>query len=192
MSQEIEKRFYNNIALPKAEISVLKELEEILGANGSLSKGELIPLVKRDLIERSIAFAVENNVVVALALRYCKLTSLPESFGQLSHLRFLDMTGNSLTSLPTSFGNLHHLKKLLLDGNQLASLPASLGSLQHLEELHADRNALTALPECLYELTHLKTLSVYGNKLISLLAKHTFFDPAYRGKRGEKPTYCAT
>ena len=107
MPQEIEKRQYNNITLPSTEISILKELEELLHTNGFLSKGEPIPLVAGDVIERnerSIAFAIENNGVVAVALRYCELTSLPESFGQLSHVRFLDMTGNSLTSLPESLG----------------------------------------------------------------------------------------
>ena len=72
MPQEIEKRIYNSIALSEAEITVLKELEELLQTNGTLSKGESIPLMTRDVIERSernIAFAIANDGVVAVALR---------------------------------------------------------------------------------------------------------------------------
>src|SRR6266699_1816894 len=115
-------------------------------------------------------FLEGDNAVVAVSLRYCALTSLPESLGQLTHLQRLDVTGNQLTALPESLGNLLHLKKLFLDENQLAALPESLGNLLHLEEMHADRNQLTTLPATLSQLTNLETLRVYGNQLASLPA----------------------
>ena len=115
-------------------------------------------------------FLEGNDAVVALSVRYCALTSLPESLGQLTHLQHLDVTGNQLTALPESLGNLLHLKKLYVDENQLMALPESLGNLLHLEEMHADRNQLTALPATLCQLTNLETLRVYGNQLASLPA----------------------
>src|SRR6266581_2647024 len=144
------------MALPMTEMSALKELEELLQDNGYLLEGESIPVVLKnqlDVNDGKIAIYAENNTVVAISLRYCALTSLPESLGQLTHLQRLDVTGNQLTALPESLGNLLHLKKLFLDENQLAALPESLGNLLHLEEMHADRNQLTTLPATLSQLT---------------------------------------
>ncbi|TMC24743.1 MAG: leucine-rich repeat domain-containing protein, partial [Chloroflexi bacterium] len=128
-------------------MSVLKELEGLLRDRGYLQEGESIPVVLKDEIdtnESNIGFCAENNAVVALSVRYCGLTSLPESLGQLTNLRRLDLTGNQLTSLPEWLGNLVQLRRLYLDENQLTSLPESLGNLLHLEEVHVDKNQLTS------------------------------------------------
>src|SRR6266702_2994497 len=113
-------------------------------------------------------FLEGDNAVVAVSLRYCALTSLPESLGQLTHLQRLDVTGNQLTALPESLGNLLHLKKLFLDENQLAALPESLGKLTNLKELHAMNNRLVALPESIGHLKSLKELHVSNNRLTAL------------------------
>ena len=115
-------------------------------------------------------FLAGENTVVTISLRYCALTSLPGSLGQLTHLQHLDVTGNQLTALLESLGNLLHLKKLYVDENQLTALPESLGNLLHLEEMHVDMNQLTTLPASLCQLTNLETLRVYGNQLGSLPA----------------------
>ena len=102
------------------------------------------------LNERSpddIGCYIENGVLVALALRGCGLTSLPDSIGQLTALRQLELTGNRLTVLPETFGKLVNLERLYVDDNQLTALPHSIGNLQHLEELFIDRNRLGALPQ---------------------------------------------
>src|SRR6266487_4112539 len=172
MSSDTENR-HDGIALPITEMSVLKDLEQLLQDHGDLEEGEAISVVLKGKIgihESNIGAYAENHAVVALSVRYCALTALPESLGQLTHLQQLDVTGNQLTALPESLGNLLHLKKLFLDENQLAALPESLGNLLHLEEMHADRNQLTTLPATLSQLTNLETLRVYGNQLASLPA----------------------
>src|SRR5712692_1364493 len=136
-------------------------------------------------------FLEGNDAVVALSVRYCALTSLPESLGQLTHLQHLDVTGNQLTALPESLGNLLHLEKMHADrnqltalpatlcqltnletlrvyGNQLASLPASIGQLTRLKDISAGRNQLISLPESLWQLIHLQSLNVAENQLSSL------------------------
>ena len=70
-----------------SEMSALIELEGLLRDHGYLHEGESIPAVLKDEIDRSesnIGFCAENNAVVALSVRYCALTSLPESLGQLN------------------------------------------------------------------------------------------------------------
>ena len=56
----------------------------------------------------------KRDTGVALSLRYCGLTELPESLSQVSELQCLDVTGNQLTELPGWLGNLQRLKKLLM------------------------------------------------------------------------------
>src|SRR6266849_5387097 len=133
---------YNDVTLPITEINALKALEQLLQDNGCLNQGVSIPLVLKDRNESKIGFYAENNTVIALSVRYCALTTLPNSLGQLTNLQQLDLTGNQITLLPTSLGNLIHLKKLYLDGNQITSLPEMLGNLIHLEEIHLDANRL--------------------------------------------------
>ena len=92
-------------------------------------------------------YALENNAITALALRYYDLTALPAEIGQLTQLRHLDLTGNRLTGLPPSFANLTALESLYLDGNQFDALPAAILALPNLRILRLDENRLAALPE---------------------------------------------
>jgi hypothetical protein len=71
------KKRHNDMTLPMAEISVLKELEEILQASGSLKRRETIPVQRQNQSDRSshdIGVLVENHAVVALS-GYCQLLS---------------------------------------------------------------------------------------------------------------------
>eukprot|EP01050_Picozoa_sp_SAG11_P036774 SAG11_NODE_14163_length_622_cov_10.191205_1_plen_176_part_01 len=51
-----------------------------------------------------------------------RLTTLPESFGQLTALTFLDLSRNRLTTLPESFYNIHNLTGFYFD-NTLVPCP---------------------------------------------------------------------
>src|SRR5258708_34003059 len=142
------------------EWSTLKDLEALLQDNGDLRHGETIPVVLKDRIvalDSKIGFYAENNSVVALSARYCELTSLPVSLGQLTNLQQLDLTGNQITSLPESLGNLIRLKKIYLDGNQITSLPESLGNLIQIKEIQLDENQLVSLPERIGQPTNIKS-----------------------------------
>ncbi len=75
-------------------------------------------------------FLAGDNTVVAVSLRYCALTSLPESLGNLTRLTHLDARANRLISLPASIGDLTHLEKLDLRWNKLSSLPEWLQRLE--------------------------------------------------------------
>ena len=75
-----------------------------------------------------------------------QLTSIPESIGNLTALRSLELDENELTSLPVGIGNLTALTSLDVSGNQLTSLPDSIGKLTALEMLNLVDNNLENLP----------------------------------------------
>lgn len=72
-----------------------------------------------------------QKYLCVLDLRDCWLQKLPDSFGQLRQLRYLNLSGSSkLVNLPDSFGNLLNLGHIDLSGcSQLLELPASFGNL---------------------------------------------------------------
>lgn len=98
-------------------------------------------------------------------LSYCvlcaRLTDLPEDFGALRALTYLDLSNNRLTALPVSMRKLTALKRLKLCGNQFRELPEWLGELSALEHLDVRGNPLTALPESLGRMPALRFVASY-------------------------------
>ena len=118
------------------------------------------------LLERFGGIGFED--VTELTLIENKLTSLPESIGNLKNLRRLSISRNQLISLPDSIGNLIRLEYLYVQRNQLTSLPHSIGNLRNLRYLHLNFNKLTSLPESIGNLENLKKLFLAYNQLTAL------------------------
>ena len=53
-------------------------------------------------------------------LGYNQLKSLPDSIGNLTNLKYLNLSKNQLKDLPESIGKLKKLQRLHLYGNQLS------------------------------------------------------------------------
>lgn len=102
-----------------------------------------------------------------LDLSKMKLTELPESLGQLTHLRSLNLYHNQLIALP-EFGQLKRLWSLDLSRNKLTVLPEWLEQLEQLRSLKLSDNRLTALPDVFGRLTQLRDLDLYYNNLTEL------------------------
>jgi hypothetical protein len=92
---------------------------------------------------------------------------LPESVGDLSGLRYLDLAGNQLGELPDGIGDLRELRTLRLNRNSLAELPDSVGELWQLRVLNLSRNQLDALPRSFADLGSLERLYVDDNRFAS-------------------------
>lgn len=103
-----------------------------------------------------------------LHLGYNKLTVLPHSFGQLAALERLNLNQNELTTLPESFSQLKTLIVLEFSANPLKTLPESFGQLSALETIYLNGNQLTTLPPSIGQLSALNTLTVLHNKLTSV------------------------
>ncbi len=115
-----------------------------------------------------VTYSRQLKGITELDLSCLKLTALPESIGDFSQLRRLELQGNRLVSLSESIGKLSNLRELNLENNQLISLPESLGQLQCLEHLNLEGNQLVSLPENIGNLSNLQEFNLQDNCLTSL------------------------
>lgn len=95
--------------------------------------------------------------------------SLPNSWGRLTHLSQLILSGNSLTgTLPASYSGLANLQELWLNENQISgSLPAEWGKgMSNVETILLNQNTLTGtLPDSWGKLSNLASLDISDNQL---------------------------
>ncbi|KAK9667066.1 hypothetical protein RND81_14G230000 [Saponaria officinalis] len=108
---------------------------------------------------------VENwNFLRTLDLHNLGIKALPNSIGELLHLRYLDLSDNyRLVRLPDSITKLYNLQTLDLDGcSDLKELPKSLVKLVNLRHLVISGcSSLTHMPQGLDKLSCLCVLSEY-------------------------------
>ncbi|MHA2504067.1 MAG: leucine-rich repeat domain-containing protein [Candidatus Kariarchaeaceae archaeon] len=96
------------------------------------------------------------------------ITSLPETFFQLTNLEVLDLSNNYLTQLSPRIANLTKLKVLNVGGNLLTTLPNELFDLPDLHCLALGTNKFTTLPSSIGKATRLRSLYLYNNLLREL------------------------
>ncbi|KAL4277353.1 hypothetical protein AHAS_Ahas20G0298700 [Arachis hypogaea] len=135
-------------------------------------------------LEREIPFNMENAPCILLSkLKYLRalsfkcfpLESLPDSIGELIHLRYLDLSNSDIMTLPDTLCNLYNLQTLkLVLCKKLKALPVGMIDLTNLSYLDIRGTPLHEMPEGMSKLTSLQVLSNYvvgkreGNKINEL------------------------
>jgi Leucine-rich repeat (LRR) protein len=97
-----------------------------------------------------------------------RLKKLPDSFGDLKSLKYIDLTGMGLESLPDSFGDLTSLVYIDLDGNIINKLPENFGNLKNLETFRGP-GILESIPNSFSNLEKLKFCFFYINSDSAIL-----------------------
>ncbi|OJX13232.1 MAG: hypothetical protein BGO77_06075 [Caedibacter sp. 37-49] len=153
------------------------------------------------LNDRSVKDICRLTTLRCLNLSHCKLKMLPDEFGDLINLTFLDMSGNDyeerrlpsavcrLTRLKTldaracgfkslhpQLGNLNALEYLDLSGNrsmshEIHNFLSEVGELTRLKTLNLKNCSLKKLPDELTKLHTLETLILNDNYLKQLPSK---------------------
>ena len=94
------------------------------------------------------------------------ISQLPESFGNLANLTYLNINDNPyLTTLPESICNLENLRRIDAEMSGLEFLPNNIGNLQNLEKLYIYGNQLTTLPQSICNLPNNCEITVSYNKI---------------------------
>ncbi|KAL4350837.1 putative disease resistance RPP13-like protein 1 [Arachis hypogaea] len=135
-------------------------------------------------LDSQIPFNMKNAPCILLSkLKYLRalsfncypLESLPDSIGELIHLRYLDLSLTDIMTLPDTLCNLYNLQTLKLVGCwSLKALPVGMKDLTNLRYLDIRATDLHEMPEGMSKLTSLQVLSSYvvgkreGNKINEL------------------------
>ena len=123
---------------------------------------------EQEKLHNYITFFVQENQVENFVMRSSNLKNLPESIGNYTNVKSMDLTSNWLVKIPNSIGNLPLLERLVLFDNILIELPDSIGNLSNLKELQLVENKLKFIPESFGNLSKLEKLDGRYNKLIAL------------------------
>ena len=114
-----------HVRLRAAKATVEEVAAEIATLNPGVTREALMEDVEVDPEDAS---RVKGDVY--WGSKDCDIAVLPESIGDLTVGRDLNLYSNNLATLPASFGSLTVGGDLNLEDNNLATLPANFGSLQ--------------------------------------------------------------
>ena len=133
-----------------------KGLRSFLPSNLSVRSGCLSKEVILDLLP-----ALRSSRVLSLS-DYWNLTFLPDSIGNLKHLRYLNLSCTAIKVLPDLVCTLHNLQTLLLAScHSLTELPANMGWLINLRHLDISGTNLIEMPLLMDKLKSLQTLTSF-------------------------------
>ncbi|KAG9048760.1 RAM signaling network component [Tulasnella sp. UAMH 9824] len=103
--------------------------------------------------------------LVAIALVFNDLTSLPTSFTLISRLRYLNLRSNFFAIFPEVLCNMPSLEILDISRNKLRRMPPRPGTLKNLRVFSFTRNKVERIPTYFSEFNRLRMLKIEHNPI---------------------------
>lgn len=165
MLSEAEKRLEKIYESAKASKKPLSTVDEGSSGLGSAVAEE----VKEEVV--AILTDALSNGAQSIDLSERRLPFLPEAFGKIRTLVYLNLSSNQLEVIPDSVAGLENLEELNVSSNILSSLPDSIGCLLKLKILDVSSNKLDSLPDSICQCRSLEEFDASFNKLAYLPTK---------------------
>ncbi|KAL5541480.1 hypothetical protein UlMin_009190 [Ulmus minor] len=177
--EEVGKRYFEKLISrslfqrPKytKRLHSFVRLRSFVGLRPSTQTGDILKVLEE--------LAMEGGCLRVLSLSSLyTIKSLPDSIGNLKHLRYLNLSGTGVEKLPDSVGTLYNLQTLLLSNcYKLTQLPSNMGSLINPRHLDTRNSHLEEMPPHMCNLTKLQTLTYFvvgkrGSSIRDLGALH--------------------
>ncbi|MED6210813.1 hypothetical protein PIB30_067669 [Stylosanthes scabra] len=159
-----------HLSYDKRKFNHFGELDSLDGLNG-LRTLVALPLVESyrnnylaNEVLHELLLALKHLRVLSLS-NYRNVTDLPNSIGNLKHLRHLNLSSTGIKGLPPSTCELCNLQTLLLSHcRDLIKLPEEMGKLVNLRQLDIDGTKLQEMP---LEIAKLENLQILTRFIVS-------------------------
>ncbi|KAL8217532.1 hypothetical protein R6Q57_020905 [Mikania cordata] len=149
---EMHETYSKLLVMAERRLQKLYDTAKAAGKLSTVNKkvtSSMLPTIAEEVKEEmgDILHDALMNGVERIDLSYRRLPFVPEAFGKLRTLVYLNLSANKLTALPDSLAGLQSLEELNVSTNIFESLPDAIGSLQRLKILNVSSNKLTSLPD---------------------------------------------
>ncbi|MFS7950924.1 putative leucine-rich repeat domain superfamily [Helianthus anomalus] len=98
--------------------------------------------------------------LTALDLGICGIEKLPEDFGELECLEWLNLSNTKIKHFPDSICKLKNLKTLFLEGCEDSQLPEDFGQFESLNKLSLRSSKIRDIPSSILKLKHIQELDL--------------------------------
>ncbi|XP_025634805.1 putative disease resistance RPP13-like protein 1 [Arachis hypogaea] len=123
---------------------------------------KLVPWIPFDMENAPCILLSKLKFLRALSFKCFPLESLPDSIGELIHLRYLNLSQTYIVTLPESLSKLYNLQTLkLVRCANLKMLPVGMKDLVNLRHLDIRGTSLHEMPKGMSKLKNLQFLSDY-------------------------------
>ncbi|MEJ2276394.1 MAG: hypothetical protein P8Y70_01400 [Candidatus Lokiarchaeota archaeon] len=157
----ISKKYFENIPFEQ-QVSIIKDPKEY----------EVILTLKKVMGDefKLGKFFIDDGKITKLRLQENpNVHALPSEIGDLSNLRWLDISLPNLSSLPSTIGNLRSLETLKITDSNLTELPESIGNLNKLDLISISNcKKFESLPDSFGKISSLKDLRIIDSNLTML------------------------